>query len=34
MKKIPAFILIAAFIAGRNPESSDKKMFKGGIEMK
>ena len=34
MKRIPAFILIAAFVASRNPESSDKKMFKGGIEVR
>ena len=31
LKRIPAFIMISAFICGRNPESSDKKIFKGGI---
>ena len=31
LKKIPAIILIATFICGRNPEATDKKMFKGGL---
>jgi len=31
LKKIPAFILIASFICSRNPESSDVKIFKGGV---